>query len=162
MADILNKVMGGINKGVTAVSSKSKELIETTKLRAEIRDVEATIQSGFNDLGKKVFEMINKEMLNAEDLKTECVNITSFYKKISELDENIRKVEIESLKARHGADAVICQRCGSPNKADDKFCSGCGSPLATDVASDRKNCPACGAHSKEGAKFCMRCGGKLE
>lgn len=161
MADILNKVMDGINKGVTAVSSKSKELIETSKLRAEIRDVESTIQNSFNALGKKVFEMINKEALSEENLKADCGEITAFYKKITGLEEAIKQVELETLRIRHGANAVMCVKCGAPNKADDKFCSGCGSALTVEVKSEGNNCPACGASIKEEAKFCMRCGGKI-
>jgi hypothetical protein len=49
-----DKVMGSINKVVDAISSKGKELIEIARLRAKIRDAEATIQNRFNALGKKV------------------------------------------------------------------------------------------------------------
>jgi len=161
MADFFDKVMGSINKGVDAVSSKGKELIETAKLRAKIRDVESTIQNRFNALGKKVFEMINKEILSEENLKADCGEITALYKKITELEEAIKQVELEALKMRRGVDAIMCKKCGAPNKAGDKFCSACGSALAVEVKSEGNNCPACGVSIKEGSKVCERCGEKI-
>lgn len=161
MADFFGKVMSSINKGVEAVSSKGKELIETAKLRAKIRDVESTIQNRFNALGKKVFEMINKEILAEDSLKADCGEITALYKKIDELEEAIKQVELETLKMRRGADAIMCNKCGALNRAGDKFCSACGSALAVEVKSEGINCPACGVSIKEGAKVCERCGGKI-
>lgn len=54
MADFFEKITGGIDKGIKTVSSKGKELIETTKLKGEIKDVQNLIQSKFQALGKKV------------------------------------------------------------------------------------------------------------
>jgi methyltransferase-like protein len=44
MADIFEKITGKIDKGIEAVSSKGKELIETTKLKKEIKDVQNFIE----------------------------------------------------------------------------------------------------------------------
>jgi ribosomal protein L37E len=136
MADFFDKIMGSINKGVDAVSSKGKELIETTRLRAKIRDVESNIQNRFNALGKKVFEMVNKEILTDENLKADCGEITALYKKIAEYEEAIKQVELETLRMRRGAESTACKKCGAPYKASDKFCSSCGSALAEEVKSE--------------------------
>jgi hypothetical protein len=66
MADILDKITGGIDRGIRTISSKSKEFLETTRLKGEIKDTEAAIQSKFQVLGKKVFEMLNRGVLNEE------------------------------------------------------------------------------------------------
>jgi len=139
MADFFDKVMGSINKGVDAISSKGKELIEIARLRAKIREVEATIQNRLNALGKKVFEMINKEILNEENLKVDCGEITALYKKITELEEAIKQVELEAIKMRRDADAIMCKKCRAQNKVGDKFCSSCGSALAVEVKSEDNN-----------------------
>jgi septal ring factor EnvC (AmiA/AmiB activator) len=139
MADFFDKVMGSINKGVDAISSKGKELIEIARLRAKIREVEATIQNRLNALGKKVFEMINKEIMNEENLKADCREITALYKKITELEEAIKQVEHEAIEMRRGAEAIMCKKCGAQNKVGDKFCSSCGSVLAVDVKSEGNN-----------------------
>ncbi len=162
MADIFEKITGKIDKGIKAVSSKGKELIETTKLKGEIKDVQNSIESRFQSLGKKVFEMLNRGALNEEELRVDCREIVSLFKKITELEDAIKQVELEALKTRYGANTVMCSKCGSPNKSDAKFCMSCGSAMVVEAKVEGKVCPTCNAPVKEGAKFCMRCGGKIE
>ena len=161
MADFFEKITGKIDKGIKAVSSKGKELIETPKLKSEIKDVQNSIDIKFQALGKKVFEMLNRGALNEDELRAECKEIASLFRKITELEEAIKKVEIEALRMRHGADTIMCSKCGSPNKSDAKFCMSCGSVIIEEKP-EGKTCPTCNALVKEGAKFCMRCGGKIE
>lgn len=162
MADFFEKVRGSIDKGIKTVSSKGKEFLETTKLKGEISDVEASIQGRFNALGKKVFEMLNRGALNEDELRSDCGEIATLFKKITELENAIKQAELEALKMRYGADAILCSKCGMPNKSGDKFCSGCGSTLVVEAISEGKTCPTCGTAIKEGAKFCSKCGGKIK
>ncbi len=41
MADLFNKLKHGLDMGVTAASVKSKEVIESTKLKSQIRDLQS-------------------------------------------------------------------------------------------------------------------------
>jgi ribosomal protein L40E len=61
----------------------------------------------------------------------------------------------QGLAARKGEESVICPKCGSKNKKEDKFCDRCGAPL-------RKPCPKCGALNDSDAEFCSQCGQKLD
>jgi hypothetical protein len=162
MTDFFDKIAGGIDKGIKTVSSKSKELIETTKLKGEIRDVQSLIQNKFQGLGKKVFEMINKGSLNEDEIKTDSKEIATLYKKITGIEEEIKKVELEATKARYGADTVKCPKCGEPNSSESKFCVSCGSSITIETAPEGKACPTCGAALKDDAKFCVRCGKRIE
>jgi ribosomal protein L40E len=162
MADFFEKVKGGIDKGIKTVSSKGKELIETTKLKGEIKDVQNSIDIKFQALGKKAFEMINREALNEDELRAECKEIAFLFKKITELEDAIKKVELETLKVKYGTDTIICSKCGSHNKSDARFCMSCGSAMVVEATAEGKTCLTCNAPVKEGAKFCMRCGGKIE
>ena len=161
MADFFEKITGSIDKGIKTVTSKSKELIETAKLKGEIRDVEASIQSRFQGLGKKVFEMLNRDALNEDDLRVDCKEIASLFKRITELENLIKQVELEALKMRYGTDIIVCPNCKAHNNSDAKFCMNCGSAIIIEVESEVKTCPTCNAPVKEGAKFCVRCGGKF-
>jgi predicted nucleic acid-binding Zn ribbon protein len=162
MADFFEKVRGGIDKGIKTVSSKGKEFLETTRLKGEIKDVQASIQSRYNALGKKVFEMLNRGLLNEDELKADCGEIAKLFKRITELENAIKQAELEASKMRYGEDAIMCAKCGVPNKSGDKFCSSCGAALTTEIVSEGKTCPTCGTSIKEGAKFCSKCGGKIE
>ncbi len=49
---------------------------------------------------------------------------------------------------------MICERCGTENRAGRKFCGTCGAALA-------ESCPACGTVAEPGDRFCGSCGGPL-
>lgn len=83
MPDIFEKIADKIDKSIKTVGSKSKELIETAKLKGEIKDVETVIENKFRALGKKVYEMMNRGALNQEDLEMDCKEIASLYRKIT-------------------------------------------------------------------------------
>lgn len=87
MGDLFEWVKGSIDKGIKTISSKGKELLETTKLKGEIKDVQSSIEGKFQALGKKVFEMINRGGLNEEELKTDCREIAALFKRITELEK---------------------------------------------------------------------------
>lgn len=161
MAEFFEKVTGSLNKGLKTITSKSKEFLETTKLKSEIRNMEEAIQKRFQALGKKVFEMINKKTFSEEALRIDYGEITALYKKITELEEAIKQVEQEVLKMRYGADTVMCTKCGASNKSGDKFCMSCGSTITIEDKPKDKTCSTCSAPIKEGSKFCSRCGASL-
>lgn len=161
MAEFFEKATDSLNKSFKTLASKSKDFLEITKLKSEIRNTEEVIQKKFQTLGKKAFELISKQAFSEEALKEDYREITAFYKKTTELEEAIKKVEQEALKMRHGNDAIICAKCGATNKSGDKFCMNCGSAMAIEDKPESKACPTCGISIKEGSKFCSRCGTSL-
>ncbi|MBF0338894.1 MAG: zinc ribbon domain-containing protein [Nitrospirae bacterium] len=158
MADFLKKITDGIDKGVKTISSKSKEFMEVTRLKGELNDIEATLQDKFIAVGKKVFQMMNQGTLKEAYLKAECAEISSCYKKITEIKDTIIKVEKEAFKVQYGFDAVMCQACGGVNKITDKFCNICGSTIETEGKANSRHCPTCNSMVSAGAKFCASCG----
>jgi primosomal protein N' len=104
--------------------------------------------------------MLINANLNEEALKNDCERITSLYKKITELDMEISKIEEEILKRRYGENVVLCPKCTTVNKSDDKFCKSCGTNLQEEVAAEQYKCSVCGATLKKSEKFCQRCGKK--
>ncbi len=49
---------------------------------------------------------------------------------------------------------MICDRCGTDNRAGRRFCRSCGAGLTA-------SCPACGTPAEPGDSFCGVCGGPL-
>jgi ribosomal protein L40E len=152
------KIPEYLKKGVKIGVSKSKEQVEITKLKSETKDVQRLIESKFNTLGKKVFEMLNKNALN-DELRKDYKDILFLFKKITDLENAIKQIRFEILKATPETDIVIFFKCGSVNKPDSKFCVSCGSPIE-ESEGEVKTCSICGAPVKEGAKFCIKCGTK--
>lgn len=161
MADLFEKITDGIDKGIKTVSSKGKEFFESTKLKGEIKNVQKAIEDRFQALGKKVFEMVNREALNKKELKAACKEIASLFRRIIDLENEIKQVELEAVRMRYGSDIIACPKCGGHNKFDAKFCISCGSYILIETPAESNTCQTCNAPLKEGAKFCMRCGGKI-
>ena len=161
MADFFEKITGGVDKSIITVSSKGKELLETAKLKGEVTDTEVSIQRKFNALGMKVFEMINRGALNEEVLKKESEEISRLFSRITELEETVKKVELEALKIQH-VDTIICYKCSSPCKSNANFCMNCGYAMAAEDKADDKFCNSCRAPVEEGSKYCTSCGQEVD
>jgi len=161
MADFPEKVIGGISKGFRTLGSKSKEFLAVSKIRGEIRNIEASIQNKFESLGKKIYGMVNKGMLNEEEIKKDCEEISLLFKKITELEEEIKRTEKETLRERYGEEVILCPTCKAPNKSGDKFCNRCGSSLIIEIKQGERRCPSCNTLLQQEAKFCSRCGKKV-
>jgi len=163
MADVFGKITGKIDKSIKTVSSKGKELMETARLKGEIQDIQSSINVKFQALGNRVFEMINREALSEEELKADCKNIATLFKRVTELEDALKQIEIQALKVRYGADTIKCSKCGSYISSEVRFCTSCGSSMEEIKAKvEDKTCSTCNSPVKEDAKFCMRCGAKVE
>jgi ribosomal protein L40E/polyhydroxyalkanoate synthesis regulator phasin len=161
MADLFEKITDSIDKGIKTVSSKGKEFFESTRLKGEIKNVQKAIEDRFQSLGKKVFEMVNREALNNNELKADCKEIASLFRRVIDLENEIKQVELEAVRMRYGSDIIVCPQCERHNKFDAKFCISCGSSIVVEAPAENNICQTCNAPLKEGAKFCMRCGGKI-
>ena len=49
---------------------------------------------------------------------------------------------------------MVCEGCGTENRASSRFCDHCGAPLSL-------SCPACGQPNRADALFCSTCGSAL-
>lgn len=160
MKDILGKMRETVDQGIKTVSSRSKELIETAKLRSEIKNLSSEIDRRFLSLGQKVFKMVNVGALLDDELRKASNEISTLYGKITELESEIRRVELEAERQIRGDQSRKCQACGAFNSDSDKFCGSCGAKLE-ELATATSQCSICHASLKGGAKFCPSCGAKV-
>jgi NADH pyrophosphatase NudC (nudix superfamily) len=161
MPNFFEKIAKKIDKGAKVVTSVSKEFIEITKLKNEIKRTEELIQKQFTVIGQRVFDMFNKESFNLDELRDECIKVKTLFRRITELEEEIRRVKKETLARMDGEDIIICPACGKVNKSGNKFCSSCGKNIQGETMQNKLKCPKCNFLLEEGAKFCSRCGQKI-
>ena len=161
MPNFFEKIAKKIDKGAKVVTSVSKEFIEVTKLKDEIKRTEELIQKQFTVIGQSVFDMFNKESFNLDELRNECTKVKTLFRRITELEEGIRRVKKEALTRMGGEDITICSACGKVNKLGNKFCSSCGKNIQEETMQNKLKCPKCNFLLEEGAKFCSRCGQKI-
>ena len=164
MSNFLDRLSDDFNKGIKNISSKSKELIEITKLKSDIKEYQRQIPEKYTKLGKKVYEMNNKQGFDQSQIQTQCEEISKLFKSIHDLEVKIVEIEKQARLERVGTDKSFCPKCNEVNFAGDKFCFSCGYALegSTDTNSGGTNldCTSCGNTIDAKSKFCMKCGAR--
>lgn len=132
MAEFLDKMLVGINKGMNSVSEGSKNLMEKARLNTEIKDNEAKKAHIAQQLGLLAYNLQSKGDISIEQFQAMCDEITQYNSVIEKLKANLQALDIP--KAPPAApqpqyqNGIVCG-CGFTNKPDAKFCAKCGSKL---------------------------------
>lgn len=148
-----------IGETAQAAAKKSNEIVETTKLNANINAEEDKIHKLYSQMGKTVFAKFSETGTTEEYLREACEQIIAHEENIKVLREKIS--ELKGIKA--------CISCGAEMERTQVFCSKCGAkneivqaeaaPAA--AAAPTAACPSCGAALAQGSAFCTNCGTKL-
>lgn len=150
-----------VGEAAQAVSKKSGELVETTKLNVNINSEEDKIQKIFNQIGKIVYEKYATTGAVDSDIKEMCETVTGHEQNIKALREKI--AEIKGTKQ--------CVNCGTEMERNQIFCSKCGTkneleqaPVVEAPAEQAATvtCPSCSTQLPVGTSFCTNCGTKIE
>jgi NADH pyrophosphatase NudC (nudix superfamily) len=126
MADFFDKVKQGIGKGITTVSVKSKEALETTKLKGQIVTLQERKKSALEELGNIVFTMFLKGSFDEERIKGKCEIIRGLDSQIKEKEDELRQVHLKAQEALGLPKAVAVCNCGAEIYEGTKFCGKCG------------------------------------
>lgn len=173
MADFLDKLKRQIDKGVTTVTVKSKEALEMTQLRSQVKDLQEQKQRGLEELGNIMYTLYVQGKLETEGerVRTKCVALATLDQKIRDKEDEIRQVQLkaqEALGKTPAAPLGVCT-CGASIYEGTKFCGGCGknvddilSGARTDIPGAKNRCPRCGTELAPEARFCGACGAKVE
>lgn len=113
--EILNKAreMAG------TATEKASELVDKTKIKMEIAQLEKKLAATYEGIGRLVYEAETTDE-DITDLKTAA------FETIAELEAAIVALQ-EKLYGYEGA--VRCKACGIANEGDAVFCKKCGKAL---------------------------------
>lgn len=173
MADFLDKLKRGIDKGVTTVTVKSKEALETTQLRSQVKDLQEEKQRGLEELGNIVYTLYVQGKLETalERVRAKCATLVALDQKIRDKEDEIHRVQLkaqEALGKTAAAPLGVCA-CGAPIYESMNFCGGCGknvddllSGARTDAPGAKNRCSKCGTDMAPEARFCGNCGAKVD
>ncbi len=133
-----------ITEGVQDASEKASDLLEVTKLNAEIAKEKGAIDEAKKQLGEKIFVMYRAGEDLPSTLSDELNLIDSHLKTIGGIEAKIR--EIKGEPGTQQSDVPMAANptpVGEPGVAAAQFCPNCGAKLA------------------EGTSFCGECGQKV-
>ena len=182
MASFLDKIVVGVNKGVTTVGANSKALVEKAKINTAIGSLEKQRSQILQNLGQKIFDEHQKTgEIASDDVVANFISeinrcnatIAQQHEQIKLIDEEVKRATDAVVQA--SAERVPTQAisegacsCGYVNPPNYKFCAGCGKVAEEDVEkttidNQLENAPTCvcGCVNLVGAKFCAECGSPL-
>lgn len=162
MADLFNKLKQGLDKGVTAASAKSKEVIESTKLKSQIRDLQGRKREVLEELGNIVYAMFLQGSFDEARVREQCSAVVAVDGQIKEKEAEVEVVHVKAQEAMGKPRMSGVCACGAELPVGAKFCGKCGRQIEAAPApppeAAASTCPGCGAALSPGAKFCPRCG----
>jgi NADH pyrophosphatase NudC (nudix superfamily) len=137
MDDFLKRIKKEINKGITVVSAKSKELVDTAKINNQIAELTDQRNQALQEIGQLVYQMslaTGETTENSADNGADSdTQITEQCKLVTELNQQIEEKELEVKKIRTDTQETmgktICESCGAAMEEDIKFCSNCGARM---------------------------------
>lgn len=126
MVDFLDKLKQGVGKGVSTVSVKSKEVIETSKLKSQIADVQRLKKQALEELGNIVYTMHLKGSFDEERLRAKSAAIAALVDQIRAKEQRLVEVHAKAQEALGKPKSVAICTCGAEIYEGTKFCGKCG------------------------------------
>jgi NADH pyrophosphatase NudC (nudix superfamily) len=139
MDDLINRLKKEINKGITVVSAKSKELVDTAKINNQITELTDQKTQTLQEIGLLVYQMSQETDAASEASKNGGADhdnqINEKCQLVADLDQQIeaKALKLKKLKTdtQETLGKVICESCGAAMKENDKYCSNCGARMVT-------------------------------
>ncbi|NHM27194.1 zinc ribbon domain-containing protein [Desulfofundulus sp. TPOSR] len=126
MVDFFDKVRQSVQKGVATVSVKSKEALETSRIKGEISVIEQRRREAIEELGNIVYIMFSQGGFDEVRIKDKCAIIAEIDKQLETRREKLKEIHIKSQEALGKPVTVGTCECGAKIIQGAKFCGKCG------------------------------------
>ncbi len=133
MADFLDKMMAGINKGAATIGEGSKNMFEKAKINTAIHEAEKDKAKLAELLGMQAYRLYFSGVELPEELHNFCMEMKKRDDAIEAHQEAIRALETKNTVAApaipEAAPSGKTCSCGHVNNLGAAFCAGCGAKL---------------------------------
>jgi hypothetical protein len=126
VADFFDKVKQGLAKGATTVSVKSKEALETSKLKSQVADIQKQKREALEELGNVVYTMFLKGPFDEERLRAKSAAIAALDDQIKQKENELMEIHAKAQEALGRPKPIAICACGAELFEGDKFCGKCG------------------------------------
>ncbi len=87
-----DKLKDGLEQGVSTIGAKSKEMIDTTKVKLEIDSLQKKKRSAFEDIGILVYTMLTDGSIDEAKIKEKCEAVTNIENQIKEKEKELEQI----------------------------------------------------------------------
>ena len=133
MADFFDKMRYGVDRGILIVSVRSRELVNSVKIKNHLGELRRKKRNALEDLGSAVYGMFqNGRSFDEDKVGTQCELITELDRQIAEREEELRLTHVRAqealkdMKALHKPKPLAVCECGREVYDENiKFCGTC-------------------------------------
>ena len=143
---MLEKLRSTFDRGIATVSVKSESMVEMSRIKSQIQNLQRQQAALTTQLGGEMYEMWKAGEMNRERFQEVCSEIYACEQAIAEQNRRMEQVRAEEQ-----------QLLGTPPAAQP---AASAQPAAQPQAAGAF-CPNCGTQNPDSAKFCVGCGTKL-
>lgn len=147
------------------VNIGAKEVSKNTRLKLQIKELEAKIEEAYKLLGKTYYMEMRSQSHKTESTSAELLCQLDDLQVEREALENLLKYR--EIQGENGDGKARCSNCMEELSPGAKFCSYCGTAVVEDrtiIEGDpveEIECPNCYYMVTKGSSFCPRCGSKV-
>lgn len=120
--DFVDEFVFMAKSAADVASKKTGEMVETSKVRYQMKQVEWEIEKAYAKLGAIFYES-----RKSKDSFDEVIQLA-----VSEIDDLKKRYDALADQLRAYKNVIKCPGCGKENEITDSFCNRCGSPLVTE------------------------------
>ena len=96
MADFLDKFREGLGKGMSTLGTKSKELLDSNRVKSQISDLERQKKDHLIELGTAVCSMMDAEKIEPELLKVKRTTIREVAQQIKTKQDELARIHAQA------------------------------------------------------------------
>ena len=123
MTKLFGKVKQEIGKGFSAVGIKSKEVLESLKLKKQAETLNEQITKATAELGQLTYDMFSEGNFEQAKIAEKSETISALKKQLSEKELEISQLHLEAGEA---LGKIYCTKCKAEIAGDSQFCRHCG------------------------------------
>jgi NADH pyrophosphatase NudC (nudix superfamily) len=129
MADFFDKVKQGVGKGVATVSVRSKEVLEVSKLKSQIADLQKQKKEALEELGNIVYTMHLKGSFDEVRLRAKSGSVAALDEQVKQKETELAEAHAKAQEALGKPKSVGTCSCGAEIHEGAKFCGKCGAKV---------------------------------